>query len=185
MRAAALILAVVLVTVPAADARKRHHQHHRRHRLVGHAGHGHAQAPASWTYLPPSTTATPAPTASPTATPAGPDATPTVAPTATPGSSLPPQNPHSVSVLSKEYSFTLSQTTVSAGEVHVQFDNSVAEDPHELAIDGPDPAYWDFGEQDAGTVTQRTITLGPGTYVLFCPLADHEARGMHATLTVH
>jgi plastocyanin len=167
---AALLVALV-AAVPAADAKRKRH---RRGGLHGHVRHSRAQAPKSWSYVP-------APAATPTPTPSPP---PGATPTPTPTSSLPPANPHSVSVGSTEYAFTLSQRTVSAGAVRVQFDNSRAEDAHELAIDGPDPAYWAFGEQPAGTVTQRTITLDAGTYVLFCPILDHEARGMRATLTV-
>ncbi len=164
--ALAVALALALAVVPAADAGK-----HRK-RLRGHVLHAQAKAPKRWSQRP-----APSPTQAPTATPA-----PTA--TATPGSSLPAPNPRSLSVASVEYAFTLSQRTVSAGDVRVELDNSRAEDPHQLAIDGPDPDYWSFAEQPAGSVTRRTITMRPGTYVLFCPILDHEARGMRATLTV-
>jgi plastocyanin len=166
MRVLAAALVAALAVVPAADARR-----HRRP-LRGHVRHMYAVAPAGW--------ATPAtPTATPTPAPT-PMATPTPAPT----SSLPPVNTRSVSVGSTEFAFTLSQQTVSAGTVHIEFDNSRAQDAHQLAIDGPDPDYWAFDKQGAGTVSSHTVTLRPGTYVLFCPILDHESRGMHATLTV-
>jgi plastocyanin len=173
----ALLLAVLLVVVPAADARKKR----KRHKLHGKVSHVQAKAPASWSFVPPAPT--PVPTPSPTAT-ATPSVTPSASPTPTATSTLPAPNTRSVSVRSTEYRFTLSQATVEAGPVRVQFDNSLAEDPHSLSVDGPDPAYWAFDEQDPGTVTQRTIDLQPGEYVLFCPILDHEARGMRATLTV-
>lgn len=162
----AAVLVAVLAVAPAADARKqRRHQHPLRGRVRAVS----AAAPASWSALPPA----PSPT---------PSSTPTLTPT--PASSLPPVNSHSVSVGSTEYALTLSQKVVSAGAVRIEFDNSRAQDAHQLSIDGPDPAYWTFDKQEAGTVSSRTITLEPGTYVLFCPILDHESRGMHATLTV-
>lgn len=119
--------------------------------------------------------------------PAGPTATATPAPTAPPlilppftlGPSLPPMDPRSVSVRSTEFAFVLSQTTVDTGVVRVQFDNSRAEDPHELAI-GRDR----FGEVAAGDVVTYSVTLASGRHVLFCPLSGHEELGMRATLVV-
>jgi plastocyanin len=167
MRLAAVLLVALLAAVPVADAK---HRRHKRSALHGHVRPAGAQAPAEWSVV-----------ATPTPTPA---ATATATATATPASSLPEPNPRSVSVGSTEYAFTLSQRSVLAGEVRIQFDNSRAEDAHQLSIDGPNPDYWSFDEVDAGSVTTQVVTLRPGSYVLFCPLLDHEARGMHATLTV-
>jgi len=200
-RAALIVAAVALAAAPGADAKrherppKRGHVHtaradaerHKRPRLRGHVHRARAKAPRAWSVVVPWAVAAPLPAATPApATTPGTTATPgpAITPAPTPGSSLPPANPHAVSVGSTEFAFTLSQTTVSAGDVRVQFDNSRAEDPHELAIDGPDPDSWRFGEQAAGTVTQRTIVLRPGRHVLFCPLPGHEAAGMRAVLTV-
>ncbi len=121
---------------------------------------------------------TPAPTATPSATPIA-----TATATATPGTTLPTANPRSVSVNSTEFAFTLSQTTVSAGEVRVQFDNSRAEDPHQLRINGPDPDTWTFAEVESGDVVAHTVTMRPGRHVLLCPIPGHEELGMRATLT--
>ena len=165
MRVLAAALAMAMALVPAADARK-----HRKRPLRGHVRGAAAAAPKSWGTLP-------APTPSPSATPVA-TATPA------PASSLPAANTHSVSVGSTEYAFTLSQQVVDAGSVRIEFDNSRAQDAHQLAIDGPDPDYWSFDKQGAGTLSSHTVTLRPGTYVLFCPILDHEAKGMHATLTV-
>lgn len=177
-RLVALAVLALLVAAPVADAR--------RDRLRGNVKSMRAKAPKRWRVVtgwsvvrPPAATPTPVPTAGPGATPV-----PQVTPTPTPGSTLPPANQRSVSVRSTEFALTLSQPSVLSGPVRVQFDNSAAEDPHQLAIDGPDPAYWDFGVVDPGVVTQRTITMESGSYVLFCPLPQHEALGMRATLTV-
>jgi plastocyanin len=184
----ATALVAALALVPAADARK---HHRKRHRLQGRVVATQAKAPKSWSRVRAPAPAAPAPVATPEAPPEapvepGPAATPTPepTPTPTPGSSLPPPNPRSVSVGSVEYAFTLSQRSVLAGDVRVEFDNTRAEDPHQLAIDGPDPDYWSFDEEPPGSVTRHTIRLRPGSYVLFCPILDHEARGMRATLHV-
>lgn len=140
------------------------------------------KAPKRWKVI--SSWATATPTPRPSSTPGPPGETATPAPTATPGSSLPPQNPRSVSVGSTEFSFTLSQASVLAGEVRVQFDNSRAEDPHQLAIDGPDPDFWVFEEVGPGVVTSQTIVMREGRHVLYCPLPEHEELGMRAVLTV-
>jgi len=78
----------------------------------------------------------------------------------------------------------LSQRSVLAGDVRVEFDNSRAEDAHQLAIDGNDPDYWTFDADPAGSIPRYTVRLRPGSYFLFCPILDHEARGMRATLLV-
>ena len=164
-----LAAALALALAPAADAGKRA-------RKQGTVRAGHGKAPKHWRYV----TDWAALTAGPAAP--APGATPT--PTPTPGSALPGANPHSVSVNSTEFALTLSQTSVSAGTVRVQFDNSRAEDPHQLTIDGPDPDYWSFPQVPAGTVTQHALVMRPGRHILFCPLPEHEPRGMRAVLTV-
>jgi plastocyanin len=97
---------------------------------------------------------------------------------------LPPQSTKSTSVGAVEYAFTLTQTTVDAGAVKVQFDLTRAADPHQLVIADDDGVAYDSGKQDAGSVTKATVTLSPGVYQLVCPLPEHEALGMHARLTV-
>ncbi len=175
MRFVALIVAATLLAVPATtDAR----------RSKPHAKFRPGKTPAlvGWR-RPVMTLAGAAPVVPPVATatpgPAGP------APTATPApapSTVPGNNPHSVSVRSTEFRFSLSQASVDAGEVRVQFDNSAAEDPHALAYDGPTTGGYD--PVAAGAVVRYTVTLSAGTYTLFCPLPEHEGLGMKATLTV-
>ena len=175
MRSVAVIAVTVLALLPAgADAR--HASKRVRFRpgaataLVGWLRPAFAVAPVAPIAA---STAAPAPApASPTATP-----TPTPAPTTVPG-----DNPHSVSVRSTEFRLSLSQPSVEAGEVRVQFDNSRAEDPHALAYAGPSSDTFD--PVAAGAVVKYTVTLSAGTYKLFCPLPEHEGLGMKATLTV-
>jgi uncharacterized cupredoxin-like copper-binding protein len=69
--------------------------------------------------------------------------------------------------------------------VHVQFDNSRAEDPHQLGVRVKGGAtVTESGIVDPGGVVTKDVALDPGTYVLFCPLGTHEQQGMRAELTV-
>ncbi len=170
MRRVVLVLVALLALTPVAEGKRRP--------LRGTVKSGpYGKAPKRWRMTSSWSTAAPAPTAAPSPQP-------TATPTPTPGSSLPTANPRSVSVNATEWAFTLSQTTVSAGEVRVQFDNSRADDAHQLTINGPDPDSWTFAEVPAGRVTQQTVTLRPGRHVLLCPLSGHEELGMRAVLTV-
>ena len=176
MKALVLVAVALLVLAPAAEGK--------RDRLRGSVKVSHGgKAPKRWKTLTTWMT-TSAPAAAPAPAPVRTGPAPTTTPTPTPGSTLPPPNPRSVSVNSTEFAFTLSQATVSAGDVRVQFDNSRAEDPHQLSIDGPDPDFWTFAEVGPGDVTQQTISMRPGRHVLVCPLPGHEELGMRAVLTV-
>lgn len=176
MRGFLLVLVALLVLAPAAEGKRK--------RLRGSVKVVHSgKAPQRWKTLSTWATAAPAPAPAPSATPA-PVVTPAPTPVPTPASTLPPPNPRSVSVNSTEFAFALSQATVSAGEVRVQFDNSRAEDPHQLAVAGPDQDAWTFPAVGPGDVTQHTIAMRPGRHVLVCPLPGHEQLGMRAVLTV-
>jgi plastocyanin len=115
---------------------------------------------------------------------------PTPDPTATPAPSgptlpeLPVADPWSVSVGSTEFAFTLSQPSVAAGDVRIQFDNRRGEDPHDLVLRRAGTVVAHFGVLAAGVLTFRTIALRAGSYDLLCPLEGHVAAGMSATLTV-
>ena len=107
---------------------------------------------------------------------------------ATDGTSLPPiySNPYAVQVQAFEFGFQLSKARVSARDVHVEFNLSRAEDPHNLVLersDGTGPLY-DFDQQPSGAVVAKTLPLTPGRWTLFCSLPNHQAQGMQATLTV-
>jgi plastocyanin len=171
--AIAVLLALV-VAAPAAEG-KRHGAKHRK-ALRGDAGRSRASGASAW--LGPHAFVRPVAPQPPAATP-----DPVATPTATPEPTVPEPSTRSVSVVSREYSLTLSQTTVDAGDVRIQFDNTRAEDPHQLMVtDGTD--LIDFGELGPGEVKRLTVPLKTGTYQLLCPLPDHEAMGMRARLTV-
>jgi plastocyanin len=80
----------------------------------------------------------------------------------------------------------LARTSVTTGKVKVEFNNGTAQDPHNLVLEPIDAAGEPkvFGELEKGEVATKTVTLGTGTWKVYCALLDHEARGMTATLTV-
>jgi len=78
------------------------------------------------------------------------------------------------------YAIDAYQRTLAAGTIHFNIYN-YDQDPHTLAID-------DSGGQPisdtvavpaghTGTPVSLTVTLPPGTYVLFCTLPQHAAEG--------
>ncbi len=96
--------------------------------------------------------------------------------------SAPP--PARVQVLAQEFSFTLSRLTIPAGPAIVELVNR-GEDAHDLRmqrVGGTRVYTWPVVQP--GTHADREYRLLPGTYVLWCALADHRARGMTARLVV-
>ena len=86
------------------------------------------------------------------------------------------------------YATRLSRTSVPAGDVAVQLQNT-GMDPHDLLIVRTDGTgeQTHIAEVAPGHVATRRVTLAPGTYRFSCTLAapsSHDAAGMHATLTV-
>lgn len=104
------------------------------------------------------------------------------------GPVLPPvySNPRAVQVRAYEFRFQLSKSSVSAGDVSVEFNLSAAEDPHDLWLvreDGTGQAH-SFGQTPAGAVARTTFPLTAGRWTLFCSLTGHQAAGMRSTLVV-
>lgn len=59
------------------------------------------------------------------------------------------------------------------------------QDEHNLnATSGEGEFAGSVSNTQAGEVRQLAVELRPGTYTLFCSLADHEQKGMQASLTV-
>ena len=78
--------------------------------------------------------------------------------------------------------FTESKLTTTAGQVEIDFSND-SQLPHAVEIEG------NGVEETTETVTGQaapplTVDLKPGTYEIYCPVGDHRAAGMEATLTV-
>jgi plastocyanin len=131
----------------------------------------------------------PAPGAVPSASSSAPSTQPgeSVVPTEPPGDTEaerePPAIPH-VQVSAVEYSFSLSRTSVPAGEVVLEFVND-GQDEHNLHLeDGEGPLSESIGSTPSKGVSDLHLQMRPGSYTLFCSLPTHEARGMKATLTV-
>jgi hypothetical protein len=87
-------------------------------------------------------------------------------------------------VVAQEFSYRLSRPTVKAGRVIVELVNR-GQDTHDLDLRrvGGSRTY-QFPSVQPGQVVDREWTLAPGTYVLWCAIADHNERGMHALLHV-
>jgi plastocyanin len=107
-------------------------------------------------------------------------------PGASPGGNeepAPPSVPH-VQVIAVEYHYTLSRTTVPAGKVALQFVNN-GQDEHNLnVLSGEGELETSFPKTVSHGVRETTVNLRKGSFTLFCSLPEHEAKGMHATLTV-
>lgn len=85
-----------------------------------------------------------------------------------------------------EFWLSLSKPSVPAGTVKVEFNNTQAEDPHDLHLvreDGSGSAY-SFGVLGSGDVQSKSFVLSVGTWSLFCALPEHAERGMTARLAV-
>jgi hypothetical protein len=95
----------------------------------------------------------------------------------------PPAIPH-VQVTAVEYHFTLSRTTVPAGKVVLEFVNA-GQDEHNLnVLSGGGELEGQFPDTVSKGVRDQTLQFRHGSYTLFCSLPEHEAKGMHSTLTV-
>jgi plastocyanin len=95
----------------------------------------------------------------------------------------PPSIPH-VQVTAVEYHFTLSRTTVPAGKVALEFVNA-GQDEHNLnVLSGEGNLSGSFPTTLSKGVRDETLEFRHGSYTLFCSLPEHEAKGMHSTLTV-
>ncbi len=96
----------------------------------------------------------------------------------------PPRPPARVQVVAREFSYVLSRRTVTAGPAIVELVNA-GQDAHDLRlrrVGGTHVYRWPT--VPPGGHADREIRLGPGRYVLWCALADHRERGMHAVLVV-
>ena len=83
-----------------------------------------------------------------------------------------------------DYHYTLSKQTLPYGKVTVYFSNR-GQDQHDFNIEpvGGSPVG-SIAVTDPTGQKSASFNLGPGTYKLFCDLPEHDALGMHATLTV-
>jgi uncharacterized cupredoxin-like copper-binding protein len=90
-----------------------------------------------------------------------------------------------VQVIAREFSLTLSRSTVAAGPAAIELDN-FGQDPHDLRVERVDDPTtgFSFSLAKPRTVATMKVELGAGQWKLYCTLPGHEALGMSARLTV-
>jgi uncharacterized cupredoxin-like copper-binding protein len=105
--------------------------------------------------------------------------------------------------LTEDYQINLSTTTMKAGEITFNIQNTASDLEHEFVVVDTDLAPADMplnadGDVDedqitvvdeqeaiqAGESATLTVTLDPGHYVIMCNLPGHFAQGMHIEITV-
>ncbi len=80
--------------------------------------------------------------------------------------------------------FDKTTLTAPAGTVTVVMDNpSTSGVPHGIAVEG-NGVDQDGKKVQPGGKSTDTLTLKPGTYTFYCPVAGHKAAGMKGTLVV-
>jgi plastocyanin len=92
--------------------------------------------------------------------------------------------PARVQVVAQEYRYALSRTTIKAGRAIIELRNA-GQDAHDLVLQrrgGRHLYVWPVTQ--AGDISDKELTLAPGTYRLWCGVANHRALGMVATLVV-
>jgi plastocyanin len=100
---------------------------------------------------------------------------------------LPTEDPRfvSVSAYDREEPWLLvpSRTQLLSGTVTVQFNNSHAQDPHDLWLrkGGVTHAFDEVAKEETAT---KQLALTAGTWTLWCNIGDHKERGMLAQVTV-
>jgi hypothetical protein len=88
-----------------------------------------------------------------------------------------------VTVTEREYRITLSAKSLHAGPVRLVVHNA-GHVAHALAVSGPGLAKRTTGTIQPGATKALLVTLGGGTYTMWCPLGRHAAAGMKKSLAV-
>ncbi len=92
--------------------------------------------------------------------------------------------PARVQVVAQEFRYSLSRQIIKAGWAVIELRNA-GEDAHDLVlrrIGGTRTYVWPVTQP--GGVVDRRVKLLPGTYRLYCGVANHRTLGMRATLQV-
>lgn len=88
-----------------------------------------------------------------------------------------------VEIEATSYSYSPATITVPAGRIRFVIHNA-ADIVHGFEVEGQGMEE-EIGEIQPGTTDSLTVTLEePGTYEIYCPVEDHEQRGMIGTLEV-
>jgi plastocyanin len=96
---------------------------------------------------------------------------------------VPATTPVTVTVTEREYRISLSTKTPPAGPVRLVVHNA-GHVAHALSISGPGLATRTTGTIRPGATKTLRVTLGGGTFTVWCPIGSHAASGMKASLTV-
>ena len=94
--------------------------------------------------------------------------------------------PARVQVAADEFHLVLSRPSIVPGRALIELVN-FGEDEHDLRLRRlakPRARTWTLARVLPGEHAVLEASLRPGTYQLWCSLADHRARGMRATLVV-
>jgi hypothetical protein len=92
--------------------------------------------------------------------------------------------PARVQVVAQEFRYSLSRTRVRSGRVIVELVNR-GQDTHDLDLRRIGGTHiFRFPSVLPGQIADRELKLRPGRYLLWCAIADHSERGMHAMLRV-
>jgi plastocyanin len=93
--------------------------------------------------------------------------------------------PTPIGIGEREYKIAVYRPRVRPGTVKFTIRN-LGEDVHDLVVrrDGRRVGGLKDVVKPGGTATLRLALRRPGRYQLVCTVADHEARGMRATLRV-
>jgi uncharacterized cupredoxin-like copper-binding protein len=110
-------------------------------------------------------------------------ASPTSEPTATAGGT-PAATGTQVTATMTEFKIELSDSELSPGTYTFIADNSRAQAPHALAIEGPGASGAKTSVLQPGETEPLTVNLQQGAYKIWCPVGNHEAQGMVLTANV-
>jgi hypothetical protein len=95
-----------------------------------------------------------------------------------------PPPPARVQVVAQEFRYSLSRLSIKAGWAIIELRND-GEDAHDLRMRrAGGTRVYSWPDVQAGAVADRTVKLLPGTYALWCGVANHRALGMRARLFV-
>lgn len=87
-----------------------------------------------------------------------------------------------IEISETEYALEPSEASAAAGQVTFTVTND-GEIPHNLEVEG-DGVEEVTETIEAGGSDELTLELEPGTYEIYCSIADHQEQGMEGELTV-
>jgi plastocyanin len=90
-----------------------------------------------------------------------------------------------VEVTMTEFALEFSQQSFTPPGTYTFRAPNEGQFPHTISITGPGvDNVTAGGPAQTGQEVSMTVVLQPGTYKIWCPVRDHEARGMVTEITV-